>query len=59
MTCWNSTGAVSQHRALVIEGKTVAREAAEEKVVVDMLAIGEKSGSMAVSYWQRHGEQGS
>ena len=45
--------------ALVIEGKTVAGEAAEEKVVEDTLAVGEKSGSAAVSYWQRHGEQGS
>ena len=37
----------------MIEGKTVDGEAAEEKVVE------EKSGSAAVSYWQRHGEQGS
>ena len=33
--------AVSQHRALVIEGKTVEGEAAEEKVVEDMRAVEE------------------
>ena len=51
--------AVSQHWALVIEGKTVDGEATEEKVVDDTLAVEDKSGSAAVSYWQRHGEQGS
>ena len=43
----------------MIEGKTVDGEAAEEKVIADTLAVEEKSGSTAVSYWQRHGEQGS
>ena len=43
----------------MIEGKTVDGEAAEEKVVEDTLVIEEKSGSSAVSYWQRYKEQGS
>ena len=41
----------------MIEGKTVAGEAAEEKVVEDTLAGWGKSGSAAVSYWQRHGSR--
>ena len=43
----------------MIEGKTVDGEAAEEQVVEDELAVEKKSGSAAVSCWQRHGKQGS
>ena len=43
--------AVSQHRALVIEGKTVEGNAAEEKVVEDMRAVEVKFASTAASCW--------
>ena len=43
----------------MIERKTVDGQAAEEQVVEDALAVGNKSGSAAVSCWQRRGKQGS
>ena len=43
----------------MLEGKTVDGEAGEEQVVEDALAVEKKSGSAAVSCWQRHGKQGS
>ena len=43
----------------MIEGKTVDGEAAEEQVVKDALAVEKKSGSAALSCWQRNGKQGS